>query len=75
MNKETFIKTIKEGTNDSQLQIDCITFFLANYPVLARAGFNKQWTKIILDVPIVNDGSPLIWIAFDRLRDRLDELS
>ena len=88
MTKEQFLQHLKDGSTDSNIQLEVCNHFIQNYPVLVNevknmtdpfgnilAQFttgNKIWTK--LDVNIEGGTDKSIKFAFDSLRNRIKEI-
>lgn len=87
MEKETFLKHLKDGSTDSNIQLEVCNHFIQNYPVLVDevrnmtdpfgniiAQFttgNRIWTK--LDTEIVGGSEEKIKFAFEQLQKRIKQ--
>ena len=54
MNKQQFISTIRDGTDDKQLKIECCEYFIRNYPIKLKQQNPMNpfelidfWTKLV----------------------------
>jgi hypothetical protein len=76
MTKDQFIEVLKQGASTQESKIECIQFFIDNYPVLAKVSpFSnaKQWTSI-KDVKVTGGAPQLVDYAFAKLQQRVVEL-
>ena len=85
MTKDEFIQLLEEGTEDKEVQLNCLQYFVENYPVQISEKINSPfgilqtgrsyWTKLI-DYDVRKD--PLVQSSleenFNKLKNRLDEI-
>jgi hypothetical protein len=87
MEKETFLKHLKDGSTDSNIQLEVCNHFIQNYPVLVDevrnmtdpfgniitqfTTGNRIWTK--LDTEIIGGSEEKIKFAFEQLQKRIKQ--
>lgn len=87
MEKDQFLQYLKDGSTDSNIQLEVCNHFIQNYPVLVDevrnmtdpfgniiAQFttgNRIWTK--LDIEIVGGSEEKIKFAFESLKKRIKQ--
>ena len=87
MEKDQFLQYLKDGSTDSNIQLEVCNHFIQNYPVLVDevrnmtdpfgniiAQFttgNRIWTK--LDIEIVGGSEEKIKFAFEQLQKRIKQ--
>ena len=72
MSKEEYLETLQNGTDSQQAKIDCLNYFIDNYPVLINTPFGgKMWTG--LDISVIGGNPELINRAFASLQSRIEE--
>jgi hypothetical protein len=87
MEKEIFLKYLKDGSTDSNIQLEVCNHFIQNYPVLVDevknmtdpfgniiAQFttgNRIWTK--LDIKVIGGSEEKIKFAFEQLQKRIKQ--
>ena len=79
MNKQEFIKTLKEGTLDKEVKLKVCQFYLDKYPVKIKQQNPRNpfegidfWTKI--DIKINGGSDKAIDFAFKQLQGNVNEL-
>ena len=82
LNKQTFIKLLKDGTTDKQQKIEVCQWFINNYAVKIQQidpfnPFHKQeiWTKLVdengSEIKINGGSNKLVNYAFKQLQTKL----
>ncbi len=80
MNKTEFLECLRKGVSSQAAKIECLQFFIDNYPVLAEnkqtvwaISSGKHWTSL-KEITITGGSPDLVNYAFDSLRRRLNYL-
>jgi hypothetical protein len=83
MNKEEFIKHLKEGTDDTNIRYEVCQYFVNNYPVFIQEIIrtpvgnintgNGMWTAI-KDYDVRKDPVFNLEANFKKLQQRVDEI-
>lgn len=83
MDKKEFLEVLKRGASMTEAKIECLQFFIDNYPVLATVnetksfGFissHKEWTAL-KGIKITGGREPQINWAFVKLQKRYSDLA
>lgn len=83
MNKEEFISTLKSENPANDSKLDCLQYFIDNYPVQIKSSFNLftmqvgyTWTSLP-DYKVKDDTIAMknLDVNFNKLQQRLEEIT